>query len=201
MLPSWPGEPPKSSTRHTHSYISTYINIIMMICTTESSKIFQYNWILSWLVPQGLTKPRQMLVVKDTCMAAIEYFTEPGDHLSILIILIDVVIVIEYLTEPGDQLPPHYQTLLLLLLLLLTHKKTTQASSANNKKNANMKKKPPRHHGGWVVVREATGENFENFSPRKIQKHFKKKMPFAYYENLKKSTFQSANNCNCHYNG
>ena len=48
-------------------------------------------------------------------MAAIEYFTEPGDHLSILIILIDVVIVIEYLTEPGDQLPPHYQSLLLLL--------------------------------------------------------------------------------------
>ena len=46
-----------------------------------------------------------MLVVKDTCMAAIEYFTEPGDDLSILIILIDIVIVIEYLTEPGDQLP------------------------------------------------------------------------------------------------
>ena len=37
-------------------------------------------------------------------MAAIEYFTEPGDHLSILIILIHIVIVIEYLTAPGDQL-------------------------------------------------------------------------------------------------
>ena len=56
-----------------------------------------------------------MLVVKDTCMAAIEYFTEPGDHLSILIILIVIAIVIEYLTELGDQLPPHYQSLLLLL--------------------------------------------------------------------------------------
>ena len=43
-----------------------------------------------------------MLVVKDTCMAAIEYFTEPGDHLSILIILIHIPIVIEYLTAPGD---------------------------------------------------------------------------------------------------
>ena len=71
--------------------ISIYINVIMTNCSTESSKIFQYKWILSWLVPQGLTKPRQMLVVKDTCMAAIEYFTEPGDHLSILIILIDIV--------------------------------------------------------------------------------------------------------------
>ena len=30
------------------------------------------------VIMQGLTKPRQMLVVKDTCMAAIEYFTEPG---------------------------------------------------------------------------------------------------------------------------
>ena len=104
MLPSWPGEPPKNSTRHTHSYISININIIMISCTRESNKIFQYKWILSWLVPQGLTKPRQMLVVKDTCMAAIEYFTEPGDHLSILIILIDIVIVIEYLTGPGNQL-------------------------------------------------------------------------------------------------
>ena len=108
-------------------------------------------------------------------MAAIEYFTEPGDHLSILIILIDVVIVIEYLTEPGDQLPPHYQTLLLLLLLLLTHKKTTQASSANNKKNAIIKKNHPGiTEDEWLSEKQQVKtlktfhlEKFKNTSRRK----------------------------------
>ena len=38
------------------------------------------NMLFVW---QGLTKPRQMLVVKDTCMAAIEYFTEPGSFLPL----------------------------------------------------------------------------------------------------------------------
>ena len=40
-----------------------------------------------------------------------------------------------------------------------------------------------------MVVREATGESFENFSTRKFQLHFNKKIPFAYYENLKKAHF------------
>ena len=105
----------------------------MMNCTIE---IFQYKW----LVPQGLTKPRQMLVVKDTCMAAIEYFTEPGDHLSILIILIHIVIVIEYLTAPGDQLLVIAQTnrsplpiIIVVVIVTVDTKKNTQASSANKK--------------------------------------------------------------------
>ena len=81
-----------------------------------------------------------MLVVKDTCMAAIEYFTEPGDHLSILIILIHIVIVIEYLTAPGDQLLVIAQTnrsplpiIIVVVIATVDTKKNTQASSANKK--------------------------------------------------------------------
>ena len=50
------------------------INIVMFsIITRLIIMIRMVNQIV-----QGLTKPRQMLVVKDSCMAAIEYFTEPG---------------------------------------------------------------------------------------------------------------------------
>ena len=182
MLPSWPGEPPKISTRHTHNYISIYINIIMMNCTTESSNIFQYKWILSWLVPQGLTKPRQMLVVKDTCMAAIEYFTEPGDHLSILIILIDIVIVIEYLTGPGDQLlviaqinRPPTTNQYCCCYCYCWHKKTTQASSANKKTGKYKKKHPGITEDEWLSEKQQVSLlktfQLENFKHTLIRKY------------------------------
>ena len=79
-------------------------------------------------------------------MAAIEYFTEPGDHLSILIILIDIVIVIEYLTGPGDQLlviaqinrPPLPINIVVVIATVDTKK--TPRHHQQIKKPANIKK-------------------------------------------------------------
>ena len=149
--------------------IITFINSMMMFIITITSwlpspkyNIWYHQWwfITTMMIMQGLTKPRQMLVVKDTCMAAIEYFTEPGIHHTFTSHVFITLSVYRYLSH--FQFTGIYHTfssqvfITLSVHRYLSHFQFTRTLAINSAK----KTYPPRHHGRWVVIRETTGEQW-----------------------------------------